>query len=253
VVEPVAKARGVRPQPRDDEILRQHFGAFRFSTYEALHRIFWPDHEIDAVKKWVERMHAAGYVRTADLYAKVSYLSLTPEGAARAELPERYARPLDDYHLAQHYGVLSLCCLGPVRYRKLSAQEFATKFPELCVHNLETDWYYLDHDFQDERFQARNRIGYIYVDVSRRLRDVKRRFEEVLSKRLGVQIWRETIQRGQFIYTIVTTTASRQGQLERFVKPHAPPSVPVRFAVRRDLLNVMPQKKRHASQRSDNA
>lgn len=253
MVESQGKARGVRLQPRDDEILREHFGAFRISTYEVLHRVFWPESGIDAVKKWVERMHAAGHLQTADLYAKVSYLFLTQEGSVRAKLPERYSRPLDDTHLAKLYGALSLCCLGPVPYRKLLAQEFESKFPELCVNDLETGWYYRDHDFQDERFQARVRIGYIYVDVSRKLKDVKRRFEEVLSKRLGVQAWRETIDRGQFIYTIVTTTASRQGQLERYIKPSAPPTVPVRYAVRRDLLNVMPQKERHASQCSDNA
>ncbi len=241
----------MRLTERDEQILRQHFGRFRITTIEALQQVYWSDCTTDAVKKWSQRMRAGQYLHDGDLGNGRQVFYPTHKTVTLSGLPRRIARPPKGYDLARLYGVLSFCCLGPVKHEKIASTEFEQRFKILCEKSLDQSLYYADTDFQDAHFPPQKRIGYLLVDAGARVRQVLARFGHVISLRLQNSLWHQWIERGRFIVTVVTADPDKQRRLrEALAAVHQP--VPFRVEVRLDLRDVVPLRIAHAPQRQDN-
>ncbi len=248
----VTETETTRLMERDEQILRDHFGRFRITTAEALQAVYWSDRTSDAVKKWSQRMRAGEYLRHGTLANGRQFFYPTHKTIVLAELPRRYAKPPKGYDLARFYGILSFCCLGPVKYEKISSLEFHRRFQQLCSQSLDQSLYYADTDFQSVQYPRCNRIGYLLVDAGSRVRQVITRFRQVISQRLQVSLWHQWIERGRFIVTVVTADADKARRLQEALAAIRQP-VPFRIEVRPDLLDVVPLEVTHAPERENNA
>lgn len=242
----VTTTHAVRLTERDEQIFREHFARFRITTVEALQRVYWSDHTVDAAKKWAQRMRLGRYLLTGVLGDGRRFLYPTSTMVAQAELPRRIARPPKGYDLARLYGVLSFCCLGETRHEKISSVEFHRRFEHLCAKSLDQSLYYVDTDFADGRLSANKRIGYLLIDAGARVSQIVSRFRHVVSHRLNVPLWHQWIERGRFIVTVVTADPDKQRQLREALTAIRQP-VPFRVEIRRDLRDAVPLRVPHAS------
>ncbi|MBI1826055.1 MAG: hypothetical protein HY287_02455 [Planctomycetes bacterium] len=249
----VTGTKDVRFTVRDLEIFRDHFLQFRITTYEALRKMYWPEYQMDAVKKWVQRMRAAAFLSDAPLYTSGAiYLYPGVKAVRLLNLPPRLARTPDADLLAKLYGVLSFCVLGAADHRKISEKEFHDEFPDLDVQGLESNFYYLDEDFEAEGFSKQKRIGYIMVDSGKQPKDLRRRMNALISRRLLSPPWYDCIRRRRFIIAVATTTEAKKRRLQQALVPPTA-TVPLRITVHEDLHRVIPASKLHAPQRQDNS
>jgi len=234
----------IRLTPMDLTILFEHFPCFRVSTYRALHRCYWPDRPIDAVKKWVGRMTHGGLIAGAPLYDNTQYYYLTEHATRMGNQPERLARPLSPFLLAQAFGILAFSLLGEKTFRKIPAAEFESRFPDLSPAKLDGTFYYHDPDYQDDANPAMKRIGYLIVDSGRRVRDIVARFRKSISQRLAFRSWRELIERRRFVIGIVTTAEGKANRLRAALDPIRR-NVLLRIEVREELRFVVPLRTPH--------
>jgi hypothetical protein len=248
-----ADLRNVELSERDRSILATHLPRFGLTTYDVLHRLFWADHQMSAVKKWVQRMHEGDYIAKADLGPpRAIFIYLTKKAVNEFNLIPRLARPIPVQEIPRAYGILSFCCLGTSRYRKLTAAEFEQRFPALKGKHFEQDFYYLDHDYADDGHTPCNRLGYIYVDSGKRVRDILRRYESVVARRFKHGAWSELLSSSRFVYTIVTPSQNNRERLLRQF-PKRAYDHPLRIEVRTDLLSVAQNRNLHASKRTANS
>ena len=236
----------IRLTERDEQILKEHFARFRITTLEALQRVYWADRTLDAAKKWSQRMRAGQYLRHGELGNGRQFFYPTHKTVALAGLSRRATAPPKGYDLARLYGVLSFCCLGPVRHEKIASMEFHQRFQKLCAPSLDQSLYYADTDFETDRFPKHNRIGYLLVDAGSRVRQMLQRFRHVISQRLKSPLWHQCIERDRFLVTVVTADPDKLRRLgEALAAIHQP--VPFRIEVRLDLRDVVPLRLAHAS------
>jgi hypothetical protein len=241
----------MRLTERDQQILTEHFGRFRITTVEALHRLYWSDRTVDAAKKWTGRMRVGQYLRCGELANGRRFFYPTHKTAVLAGFSRRFVRPPRGFDLARYYGILSFCCLGATRYEKISTIEFGQRFAALCARQLDQSLYYADTDYTDDRYTPRMRIGYLLVDAGSRVRQILARFHRVISQRLSTPLWHQWIERGRLIVAVVTADPDKQRRLREALTNVRQP-VPYRVEVRPDLLDVIPMRIVHASQRQDN-
>jgi hypothetical protein len=253
VVASKADLRNVEISERDRAILAAHLPRFGLTTYEVLRRLFWAGHQLSAVKKWVQRMHEGDYIAKANLGPpRAIFIYLTKKAIREFNLIPRLARPIPVQEIPRAYGILSFCCLGTSRYRKLTAAEFEQRFPALVSKHFEQDFYYVDHDYAADGHTPCNRLGYIYVDSGKRVRDILRRYESVVAQRFKHGPWNELLSSGRFVYSIVTPSQNNRERLLRQF-PKRAYGHPLRIEVRTDLLTVTQNRNLHASQRTDNS
>lgn len=245
--------RHVELSERDRSILATHLPRFGLTTYDVLHRLFWGGNQMSAVKKWVQRMHEGGYIAKADLGPpRAIFFYLTKKAVSEFNLIPRLARPIPVPEIPRAYGILSFCCLGTSNYRKLTAAEFEQRFPALVSKHLEQDFYYLDHDYTADGHSPCNRLGYIYVDTGKRVRDMRVRYESVVALRLKDGSWSELISSGRFVYSIVTLSQHTRDRIQQQF-PQRAYDHPLRIEVRTDLLSVAQNRNLHASKRTANS
>jgi hypothetical protein len=158
--------------------------------------------------------------------------------------PERLARPMSAYLLAQAFGILAFSFLGEKTFRKIPPGEFESRFPDLSQAKLDGAFYYHDPDYQDEANPAVKRIGYLIVDSGRRVRDMVARFRKSVGQRLAFRSWRELIERRRFVIGIVTTTESKAKRLRATLDPIRL-TVLLRIEVRNELRFVVPMRTAH--------
>jgi hypothetical protein len=234
------KTRQIRVGQRDREIFREHLEAFGLTTYEVLHRLYWPDDTLHAAKSWVRRMKEGSYVGSASLVNPARYFYPTREAIGEFKL-ESVRQISSPAVLADAYAVLLFCCLAEPPFRKVTAGYLKQKTPELVVDRLDNDHYFID-DSKSER-----RIGFVYVDMRQRPEQIRRRVKDRIGQRLGVPAWREMIRRSKFTISIVTTHEDSRSRIEeQLTGLH--PRVQVQVAVR-DYGDVIPTRGRHAPNR----
>lgn len=201
---------------RQTEILA-HIRAFRMSTFEVLHRLFFEDNEPEAVKSFVHRLREAGYLDTADLIYPRKYVYVTPMTVRRLFGESgKGAKPLGVYALARQFATLSFCCLGDTIQRKLTATEFREKFPTLSDNTLPKDFYYVDKDTSPQR------LGFIYVDHGGSdPRRIYQRYRRIVTQRFRFPAWRqEVIDRDRFIVAVITAKEERKKRIEEAFAEH---------------------------------
>lgn len=234
------KTRKVRLTDRDAEILRDHVGCFRMTTYEAVRRVYWPGETIHAAKSWVRRMREAGYLGDAPLYGGLNYYYPTHAAATEFQLESGSEGFRSPVRLAQVYGMLAFCCLGEQIHMKLSPSQFREKFPELVIGKQIPEEYYLDKEGE------RGRLGYLLIDTRRPLRRIRDRVRTLISERLQRESWKHSIiRKGRFVITIVTIREARIKQIARYVEDlHK--EIQFRYAFVPEIGELLPAEPRHA-------
>lgn len=223
----------VRLTERDLEIL-EHMRTFRMTTMPVLHRLFFADQDIDAVRSWKRRMRGAGLIDTAPFVRYEKYLHLTLAGWKKlGEQPPKGRTTLTEFPLARQYGMLAFCCLLDTVQRKLTAREFVEKFPSLADNSMPKDYYYVDKDSQPQR------LGFIYVDHGRKAERVYQRYRDIIRQRFKHPPWRQdVIERGRFIVAIVTAKPAKKKLIEQvFAKQKL--WIPYRVEAVPDLIDLI--------------
>jgi len=209
--------RRIRLQDRDEAILRDHVARFRMTTYAVLHRMYWPNDTLNAVKSWVRRMSAGNLLTSAPLHGRTLYFHATPHAAKLLSLDPRVAEPRKAAYLATTFGHLAFCCLGKSTRRKLSVDDFKTKFPELVLPRDANDGYYIDRTIHRELpVPERQRLGFIFVDDARSLRRIPVVLTRLISRRLRIPSWKsDLIGNGSFVIAIVTATDGKRNAIQQ--------------------------------------
>jgi hypothetical protein len=226
--------REYRLTPRDVEILN-HIRAFRMTTMEVLHRLFFEGQDIEAVKSWQRRLRHAGFIETAHFIKPRKYIFLTGDAVQKLYgEPEKAGGALSPFVLARQYGALAFCCLTGSVHRKLTFREFREKFPALAENKrLPTDFYYIDKDTQP------NRLGFIYVDHGRRAERIYQRYRQIVAQRYKLQTWREqVINRDRFIVAVVVAKQEKRARVEEAFRARRP-TVAYRVEVVPDLIHLI--------------
>jgi hypothetical protein len=218
---PAAPRRRVRVQERDEEILRKHVARFRLTTYAVLHRLYWPNDTLNAVKSWVRRMREGGLLADAPLQGRTSYYHLTAHGAETLALDSRIAQPQKAGNLLRVFGHFAFCCMGDGVHRKLSVEDFKRDFSELVFDRLPNDEYYVDDTMHEQaNVPARSRLGYILVDEARSVRRIRDVINREISRRLAVPAWKnDLIQKRSFVIAIATTSEGKGRVILEAVRP----------------------------------
>ena len=86
----VERAAALKMSTDQLEVL-DHLGTFRITTSEAVGQLL--DAKPEAVKSFLQRLHAAGYIDSADLYGRTKYHFLTAVGLRLVGLPDRLPQP----------------------------------------------------------------------------------------------------------------------------------------------------------------
>lgn len=230
--------RQIRLTDRDRDIFRGHLAVFRMTTFEALRSAYWSDDSLHAAKSWVRRMRAAGLLADAPLYGpKAKYFHATPLAGREFGLPAGTCAPRRPSELANAFAALAFCCLGGVIRRKVTAEEFAERFPDLVLGPHDQDHYYLD------AHEGRNRIGYLFVDARRPLRRIQARLVALAARRVQHPAWKHgVLRKRRFLITVITTREEKWRQIERLVRRFHE-DVPIEHFVFPELGYVVPTRR----------
>ena len=233
----VERAAALKMSTDQLEVL-DHLGTFRITTSEAVGRLL--DAKPEAVKSFLQRLHAAGYIDSADLYGRTKYHFLTAVGLRLVGLPDRKRGSLNPNPLAEAFGILRFCLADPKARLKLRTDEFRERFPTLAPHGMRASNYY--YDSADEP----GRIGFIYVDRGIETSKVARRVGAMaISKRLRHPNWRTSVLDAHRFAVGIVTPAPQKVETLRARLERDWPFVAFRFHVVPELLLIR-DRRRHA-------
>ena len=123
-------------------------------TDDLAHRFLCPWNTCDAARKLLDALRGKGWLRAFQPVKGFTYYVLTPQAASAVGLHRRYSRELGLTALVRAYGAAAFCAgTGTAR---LSPQEFADKYPRLCVRGV-SQRNYIERD---------GKLGLIQVDVA---------------------------------------------------------------------------------------
>ena len=234
----VERAAALKMSTDQLEVL-DHLGTFRITTSEAVGQLL--DAKPEAVKSFLQRLHAAGYIDSADLYGRTKYHFLTVVGLRLVGLPDRKRGSLNPNPLAEAFGILRFCLADPKARLKLRTDEFRERFPTLAPRGMRASNYY--YDSADEP----GRIGFIYVDRGISVSKVAGKVRGmIIGPRFEHEPWRSSVlDRQLFAVGIATPTAEKASQLQRDLT-ETWPAVTFRFEVVPELLLIR-DRRRHAA------
>jgi hypothetical protein len=239
--------RQIRLSERDLTILREHLPRFRITTYEALYRLFFEPKgkKMNAVKSLIRRLREGGYLDSCELPGETRKLAyfLTEHAVSQLKItPLSLSKPPPAGQLPTLFGGLAFACLGESQLRKIAATEFEQQFPELAANDLPTDIYYLDRDYEDEKYPAQKRLGIICIDTNNSLRRLLQVVHERIKMRIKIDAWKkDVIRKDRLLITVLTMDEDKAKQIREALKKEASHDVPVRVVVRKQLRDVLPQ------------
>jgi hypothetical protein len=206
---------------RDYEIF-EHVMRYRLTTREVLHRLFFPDCEINAVTKVTSRLTTHAYLNRFELDSLRSYFVLGPVAAKILGISLKKTRQPGALALARDYAVLAYCCESPELRERLTVREVHERYPDLLRGKLDSSHYYLDHDGTTAR------LAYMSVDLGGTPDGLLSKSREALNARLAIPAFKQVIDHDRFLIAIVTCSNEKRGAIEDALKRH---TWPVRFRV----------------------
>ena len=209
----------IRPQPRDEDILRL-LSRHGIVTNKVLDQRFFPDQKEDEARKsTLKRLKGTDqpYLQKAKLYARGNevYYFLTAAGAKHIGAPESFTKPVpDNDKRGRLLGQLLFCCLGSVVRLKFTRAEFAQAFPGVLVEGSELarrfDYggYYLDVDEHGDRRLGRMLVQSGGSELLVRAKEFVRQDEREL-ERFMVE--------GRYTLAIITASKAKAAQIRQQV------------------------------------
>lgn len=234
----VERASALKMSPDQLEVL-DHLGTFRITTAEVVGQVL--DAKPEAVKSFLQRLGAAGYVDSADLFGRTKYHFLTTVGLRLVGLPERKRGSLNPNPLAEAFGILRFCMADPRTRLKLRVDDFRARFPTLAPRGMRASNYYYDSA------EEPGRIGFLYVDRGISVAKVVGKVRNmIIGPRFDHAGWRSSVlDRNLFAVGIATPTPEKASRLQAELTA-AWPNVAFRFEVVPELLLIR-DRRRHAA------
>jgi hypothetical protein len=217
----------------------EHLGTYRVTTSEAVGQILKATPE--AVKSFLQRLRAGGYIDSADMFGRTKYHFLTDAGLRVVGLPEKKKGSLNPNPLAEAFGMLRFCTADPSSRLKLRTREFRDRFPARAPKGMRCSNYYYDSH------EEPGRIGFIYVDRGISVSKVVGKTRHmIIGPRFEHPEWRSSVlDRHLFAIGIATPTPEKAEQI-RGVVTQDWPHIAFRFEVVPELLLIRDRRRNAA-------
>ena len=205
----MVKKRRVKIDERGIEIL-ELVHRFRMIVPEALvHQGFVDPGSKNGAKNLLRRLRTAGYLKSVPLYGTKSYYHLTRSAAELIGQPESAARSLPEQTKLDSFAMLCFCGMREPYQHKLTLEEFKNNFPQF-FRNGERPNYYVDSSSEKKR------LGFIRVDRGGfgRWDRLLNRCRGDISTRCNLPEFRELIDSGGFVFTLLTALPQKRERLE---------------------------------------
>ncbi len=250
---PRPPAKNPRLNDRDYDIF-EHILRYRLTTREVLHKLFFNDSEENAVTKVTSRLTEHGFLNRHDLYPPRTYFVLGPKAGRIMGVSPKKTRELGPQALIREYAMLIYCCMVPdavpphpltpqtdtpapsditkQRRGRLTVAELSTGFPSLLQRKLDSSHYYVD------RVGDTTRLNYLRVDYGGPPEHLVRKARQDIQARLPHPAFRQLMDSGRFLLTILTGRKEKQAAIEQSLKDHEWP-VEIRVDVLADLVELI--------------
>lgn len=174
---------------------------YRTGLSEAYQRRHFAGLTPKAVERVTTRLQGDGLLQSFPLFGRNRYFTLTPKSARVLGVSEKWLdRPMGPQALIQNVSILAACCLGPAPRERMTAEEFAERFPQLVVRGLGSSRYCLDRDAGSGLVRLGLFLPDFQSDRRRLVRKVRREFE----RRMRHPAWNRLIRDGLFSVTLLT-------------------------------------------------
>ena len=105
--------------------------------------------------------------------------------------------------------ILAACCLGPSLRERMTAEEFAERFPKLAIKGLGASRYYLDRDGDNVR------LALFLPDFQSDRRRLIRKVRREIDRRMRHPEWNRLIRGNLFLITLLTAFPKKAEVLRR--------------------------------------
>src|SRR5690606_4762836 len=174
---------------------------YRLGLPEVYHRLLFDGLTPKAAERVITRLMKEGLLRSHLLFGARRYYTLTPRAARVLGVREKWLeRPMGPQALIQNMSILAACCLAEPPRERMTAEEFAGRFPGLVVRGLGASRYYLDRDEARGVVRLALYLPDFQSDVRRLVRKVRREFD----RRMRHPEWNRLIKGGLFLVTVLT-------------------------------------------------
>lgn len=202
----------IRLEERDLAIL-EHVFRYRMTVVDALVKLdFFDEKTPHAAKNVLRRLRHGGYLNSAPLFGTRRYYYPTPAAAHAIGQTEAIARPLPEQTKIDAFGMLIYCCCRLPQQEKLTLGEFQDGFSDLFRQGERPNYYI---DTADET----KRLGFIRVDRGGfgRWDRLINRCRDDIAKRCDLPAFRALINRGGFVFTLLTSLPQKAERIEEAV------------------------------------
>lgn len=194
---------------RDLSILKLTW-RYRLGLAEAYHRLLFAGLTAKAAERVITRLLREELLRSFPLHGTSRYYTLTPKSARVLGVSEKWLeRPMGPQALVQNVSILAACCLGPTPRERMTAGEFAGRFPNLAIKGLGSSRYYLDRDGDLVR------IALFLPDFQSDRRRLVRKVRREVDRRMRHPEWNRLIKDGLFLMTLLTAFTRKADALRR--------------------------------------
>jgi hypothetical protein len=201
-----------RLRPRERRIL--HLANSGIATVEILHRAFFADADVEAVRSALRRLVQRGMLRAEPLDAKRVYYRLTRRGSRRINPSSACPKALKKQGRVQRYAVswfIHADCPG--KRALVNPFDYPDQFP-VTEHRLPRHPFFLD------RSDGRLRFGVILIDHNAHYRRMSYKTVMLLGRFLRHGWFDTFIRQDAFVVAILTFSEHRMRTFTRHV-PHA--------------------------------
>jgi hypothetical protein len=209
---------------RDDAIL-EHLRRYHLTTPEVLHRLFFGDAGLNAVRKVTGRLVRAGRIRPCVLFEQRKYFVLTPREAVRLGEHRSIGRMFEYQGLVNAAGILWYCVATGTQ--KFMPKEFAEHFPELVIPGVRLGNYYIDNEETDDG--RKSRMGFMLVDYGTSETTIVKKVRKIIARGYTRPAFSRLIQRENFVIAIIAPSRGKVETIKAALA--AEPPGPVRFRV----------------------
>ena len=204
-----------RGQRLVDDLVRQWV-----MTVDVARRRHCPDLTHDAVRKFLSRLVAVGWLTRHLLSEQEPYFVLGPKAIAAFGI-RRSMQALGSQALLEHYAVLLACTRRGSGV--ITEEEFRSQFPELCEPGVSAKNFFVDETTNPPR------LGLFVVDhdklTSRLTSKVRRRIGRIFATDRAD--FRRMVFSGQLSVCVITATEGKRENLEAAFRKKPHPSVTV--------------------------
>jgi len=185
---------------RDQDIL-QLIARYGLASVSVLHPLLFAGLTEKAVERVITRLVKTGLLRSLPLFGKQCGYTLTPLAAQALGLDsKRFRRPPGTLALIRSYAILLFCAAGGRRFKKMTAAEFRTRFPQLVAPGICQERYFLD---------AEARLSLLVGDFGADWRRLVRKARREVQRRRSREGWKLLLDRKLFSVTLLVGTEEK--------------------------------------------